>query len=165
MLRGDDGGSQIPHRRPFVVGLLLISVLEDAQDGPPSSDRLVPVAVIVVDQAHLAGCDGAVIHAGHGTLPVMPAPLIWHITALSAWEAAVRDGAYAQSTRGRDLDRVGFVHACWPEQVSMVAKRVYPPDRPDDLVILEIDVARVEPPASPWTSKRTTTAAVAAIRT
>lgn len=73
----------------------------------------------------------------------MPAPLIWHITALSAWEAAVRDGAYAQSTRGRDLDRVGFVHACWPEQVSMVAKRVYP-DRPDDLVILEIDVARVE---------------------
>lgn len=73
----------------------------------------------------------------------MPAPLIWHITELSAWEAAVREGRYTRSTRGRTLDEVGFIHACFPEQVSMVAKRVYP-DRPGDLVILEIDAARVE---------------------
>ncbi|APX31483.1 hypothetical protein BH708_00645 [Brachybacterium sp. P6-10-X1] len=73
----------------------------------------------------------------------MPAPLIWHITELSAWEAAVRAGSYTRATRGRALSEVGYIHACWPEQVSMVAKRVYP-DRPADLVILEIDVARVE---------------------
>ncbi|PMC74444.1 DUF952 domain-containing protein [Brachybacterium sp. UMB0905] len=73
----------------------------------------------------------------------MPAPLIWHITELSAWEAAVPSGRYTQSTRGRSLAEEGFVHASWPEQVSQVAKRVYP-DRPENLVILEIDVARVE---------------------
>lgn len=73
----------------------------------------------------------------------MPAPLIWHITELSSWEDAVVEGSYTRSTRGRDLAETGFLHACWPEQVSMVAKRVYP-DRPADLVILEIDVQRVE---------------------
>lgn len=73
----------------------------------------------------------------------MPAPLIWHITELPAWEAAVRDGSYTHSTRGKNLAEVGFIHASWPEQVSMVAKRVYP-DRPDNLVILEIDVSRVQ---------------------
>lgn len=73
----------------------------------------------------------------------MPAPLIWHITELSAWQEGVRQGSYTRSTRDRDLDEVGFLHASLPEQISQVAKRVYP-DRPDDLVILEIDVARVE---------------------
>lgn len=73
----------------------------------------------------------------------MPAPLIWHITELAAWEAAVRQGSYTRSTRRRDLSEAGYIHASWPEQVSLVAKRVYP-DRPGDLVILEIDVGRVE---------------------
>ncbi len=73
----------------------------------------------------------------------MPAPLIWHITELSAWEAAVRAGSYTRATRGRELSDEGFIHASWPEQVSKVAKRIYP-DRPADLVILDIDVGRVE---------------------
>lgn len=73
----------------------------------------------------------------------MPAPLIWHITELSAWEEAVRAGRYAVSTRGRDLAEVGYLHASWPEQISSVARRVYP-DRPEYLVILEIDVDAVE---------------------
>jgi uncharacterized protein (DUF952 family) len=73
----------------------------------------------------------------------MPTPLIWHITTRTAWEAAVPSGWYRTSTRGKDLDEVGFIHASWPEQVSVVAKRIYP-DRPDDLVILEIDPQRVE---------------------
>ena len=73
----------------------------------------------------------------------MPAPLIWHITELPAWEAAVRSGSYTRATRGRSLAEEGFLHASWPEQVSKVAKRIYP-DRPSDLVILEIDVGRVE---------------------
>lgn len=79
----------------------------------------------------------------HATLPLMPAPLIWHITERPAWDAAVPTGQYTQSTRGASLEEVGFLHASWPEQISVVAKRVYP-DQPDDLVILEIDVSRVE---------------------
>ena len=58
-------------------------------------------------------------------------------------EAAVPAGVYTRATRGRELDEEGFLHASWPEQVSKVAKRIYP-DRPSDLVILEIDVGRVE---------------------
>ena len=73
----------------------------------------------------------------------MPAPLIWHITELAAWEDAVPRGVYERSTRGRDLGETGFIHATLPEQISVVAKRVYP-DRPAGLVILEIDVHRVE---------------------
>lgn len=73
----------------------------------------------------------------------MPARLIWHVTELAAWEAAVATGSYTRSTRGKDLADEGFIHAIWPEQVSVAAKRVYP-DRPDDLVILEIDTARVQ---------------------
>lgn len=73
----------------------------------------------------------------------MPSPLIWHITESAAWEAAVPEGVYTRATRGKDLAEEGFLHASWPEQVSKVAKRVYP-DRPSDLVILEIDVGRVE---------------------
>lgn len=73
----------------------------------------------------------------------MPAPLIWHITEQAAWETAVRRGEYTQSTRGQDLAEVGYIHAAWPEQISLVALKAYP-DRPDGLVILEIDVARVE---------------------
>jgi uncharacterized protein (DUF952 family) len=38
---------------------------------------------------------------------------------------------------------VGYIHATWPEQISAVAKRLYP-DRPADLVILEIDSNRVQ---------------------
>ena len=72
----------------------------------------------------------------------MPSPLIWHITESAAWEAAVPEGVYTRATRGRDLAEEGFLHASWPEQVSKVAKRIYP-DRPSDLVILEIDVGRV----------------------
>lgn len=73
----------------------------------------------------------------------MPAPLIWHITERPVWEAAVRAGSYTQATRGRSLAQEGFIHASWPEQVSAVARRVYP-ERPADLVILEIDVPRLE---------------------
>lgn len=73
----------------------------------------------------------------------MPSHVIWHITELSLWEAAQRKGAYTWATRGRTLAEEGFIHCSWPEQVTAVARRIYP-DRPHDLVILEIDVQRVE---------------------
>lgn len=73
----------------------------------------------------------------------MPARLIWHITSQTEWEAAVAAGSYTISSRGRSLADEGYIHASLPEQISAVARRVYP-DRPEGLVILEIDVARVE---------------------
>ncbi|MDO5662361.1 MAG: DUF952 domain-containing protein [Brachybacterium sp.] len=73
----------------------------------------------------------------------MSAPLIWHITERRTWDEAVAEGTYTHSTRGRGLAEQGYIHACMPEQVSAVAQRIYP-DRPEDLVILEIDVHRVQ---------------------
>ena len=86
---------------------------------------------------------GRGVGAPHATLPLMPAPLIWHITEQSCWDEAVARGTYTHSTRDRDLSDEGYIHASWPEQISPVARRVYP-DRPDHLVILEIDVAALE---------------------
>src|SRR5699024_4916260 len=137
------GRAQIPHPGTAVAdGRVLVLVGEDGDHVGPVQ-RLVAIAIGIVDQAHRARVGGGLIHAGHGTLPVMPAPLIWHSTELSAWEAAVPSGSYTRATRDRDLAQEGFIHASWPEQVSKVAKRIYP-DRPADLVILEIDVGRVE---------------------
>lgn len=145
-LGSDDGRAEIPHLYPEAVSgtrwQILVAIGEDS-DQLIAVECLITVTVIIVDQAHRARSGGGLIHAGHGTLPVMPPPLIWHITELPTWEAAVRSGSYTRATRGRDLAEEGFLHASWPEQVSKVAKRVYP-DRPSDLVILEIDVARVE---------------------
>lgn len=86
---------------------------------------------------------GRGVGAPHATLPLMPAPLIWHITEQSCWDEAMARGTYTHSTRDRDLSDEGYIHASWPEQISPVARRVYP-DRPDHLVILEIDVAALE---------------------
>src|SRR5699024_12691568 len=58
------------------VGRLLVLVGEDGDHVVPVQ-RLVAVTIGVVDQAHRARPGGGLIHAGHGTLPVMPAPLIW----------------------------------------------------------------------------------------
>lgn len=73
----------------------------------------------------------------------MSASLLWHITELATWESAQRRGRFDSATRGATVAETGFIHTCLPEQVSMVAKRVYP-DRPEDLVILEIAVQRVQ---------------------
>lgn len=126
------GGAQVTHAHPeplAVAGRRLLVLMGEDGDHLVPVQGLVAVSIGIVDQAHRARFGGGLIHAGHGTLPVMPAPLIWHITELSAWEAAVRAGSYTRATRHRDLADEGFIHASWPEQVSKVAKRVYP-DRP-----------------------------------
>lgn len=138
VLRGDHRGAQVAD----AIAERVRPVGEHPHDAV-AGERLEAIAILIVDQPHVRGSAGLLVHARNATLPLMPPPLIWHITELAAWEAAVREGTYTCSTRGRDLAEVGFLHACWPEQVSMVAMRVYP-DRPADLVILEIDVARVE---------------------
>lgn len=144
MLRGHDG------RRDRAEGEAvrgLVVVLEDPygglwvsgdDQGVASLSRIVTHhRLTAVEVAFLGG-----IHGQNGTLPLMSATLLWHITELSTWETAQREGRFTSSTRGRSVDEVGFIHCCLPEQVSYVAKRVYP-DQPHHLVILEIDVQRV----------------------
>jgi len=64
---------------------------------------------------------------------------ILHVAHRSDWERARRDGRYTVSTRGRDLDEVGFIHGSTAAQVSGVAERFYSDD-PEPLVVLVIDV-------------------------
>jgi uncharacterized protein (DUF952 family) len=75
---------------------------------------------------------------------------IFHVATATDWEAAVRDGAYRTSTRGRTLAEEGFIHASRREQVQPVLDRWYA-DVDEPLVLLVIDPGllraevRVEP--------------------
>jgi uncharacterized protein (DUF952 family) len=71
---------------------------------------------------------------------------IYHVALRVDWEDAVRGGEYRISTRGRDLAQVGFIHASFREQVGAVAASYYADLQDDDLVVLEIEPARLESP-------------------
>ncbi|TDE16917.1 DUF952 domain-containing protein [Actinomadura sp. 6K520] len=71
-----------------------------------------------------------------------------HIAERSHWEAARDTGAaYAMSTLGRTLDEEGFVH-CSSDmaQVDGVLGRFYTGVPRSDLVLLVIDVSRLDAP-------------------
>ena len=70
--------------------------------------------------------------------------LIFHVTSHDAWEAARSTGEYNLSTRATTLEDVGFIHCSSADQVEAVANRVY--RGAERLVVLSIDVDRVEPP-------------------
>lgn len=75
---------------------------------------------------------------------------IFHVATAADWGAAVREGAYTTSTRGRTLAEEGFIHASRRDQVQDVLERWYA-DVDEPLVLLVIDPAllgaevRVEP--------------------
>jgi uncharacterized protein (DUF952 family) len=71
--------------------------------------------------------------------------LIYHITTAGEWERALEDGQYAMSTRGRTLAEEGFIHASTADQVAPVANTFYRGANVPGLVVLVIDVDRVEP--------------------
>jgi uncharacterized protein (DUF952 family) len=64
--------------------------------------------------------------------------LIYHIAVPDDWRAALTDGEYLLSTRGRTLAEQGFIHAGEAHQVAGVANRVYGSE--DGLIVLVIDV-------------------------
>ncbi len=43
---------------------------------------------------------------------------ILHIARRADWDESLHAGAYRVSTRGANLDQVGFIHASFPEQVA-----------------------------------------------
>ena len=50
---------------------------------------------------------------------------LYHIADLGDWERTRDAGEYRWSTRGRDLDQVGFIHCSFDHQVTRVAEFVY----------------------------------------
>lgn len=93
----------------------------------------------------------------------MPDERLFHITTLDEWARSGRAGYHTRSTRGLDLDQVGFIHCSFAHQVSRVAEALYG-DVSETLVVLEIDpdalvrhglVVRVEAadPSSPDAEK------------
>jgi uncharacterized protein (DUF952 family) len=67
---------------------------------------------------------------------------IFHITSPEVWRRATTNGSFTESTRGRSLKQVGFIHCSFAEQVRTVANFLYP-DRKRKLLLLTIDPARV----------------------
>lgn len=65
-------------------------------------------------------------------------PVIVHVLGRDEWAAV------ADELRPASLDVEGFVHCADPDQVAGVIERYYA-DR-DDLLLLQIDVGRVEAP-------------------
>ena len=71
-------------------------------------------------------------------------PLV-HIAFVADWDAAQRTGVYEQSTIGRTLADVGFIHCAFPPQVDDVFARYYADVR-DPLCLLTIDPEQLDAP-------------------
>jgi glutathione S-transferase len=67
---------------------------------------------------------------------------IFHLTEVPVWHDAVTTGRLTESTRGRRLEEVGFIHCSYRSQVETVAGFVYA-DVTGELLLLEIDPDRV----------------------
>jgi glutathione S-transferase len=67
---------------------------------------------------------------------------LYHLAMESDWQEARRSGTYTRSTRGKDLQEVGFLHASLSHQVEATWRRFYG-DGPE-LRLLVIDRARLE---------------------
>ena len=67
---------------------------------------------------------------------------IYHLALASDWAAAQDAGDYRISTLGRTLEQEGFIHASREDQWRATLQRFYA-DVPTDLVLLEIDPARL----------------------
>ncbi|MQY05403.1 DUF952 domain-containing protein [Actinomadura macrotermitis] len=81
----------------------------------------------------------------------MPSPhaaTLLHIAERSHWESARETGvSYAMSTLGRTLEEEGFVHCSLDEeQVDGVLSRFYGDVPREDLVLLVVDVAKLDAP-------------------
>lgn len=51
--------------------------------------------------------------------------LIFHITPSRTWDSARDSGVYSESTRGKSLAEVGFIHCSRRGQVTSVANAIY----------------------------------------
>ncbi|WP_102509833.1 DUF952 domain-containing protein [Sanguibacter massiliensis] len=68
---------------------------------------------------------------------------LFHIAEIQDWQSAQESGAYVRSTRGASLAEVGFVHCSLRDQVGRVGTFIYADGGAGELVVLELDDARV----------------------
>lgn len=71
-----------------------------------------------------------------------PEGLIYHVTFARDWDDARATGEYRLSTRGAQLDEVGFIHGSFAHQVQRIGAHVFG-DTSDPLVVLVIDPRRL----------------------
>ena len=71
--------------------------------------------------------------------------IFYHLALAADWDAAVADGHYRVSTRGKSIDEVGFMHGSFGAQVLPTAEAFYG-DVAEPLVLLEIDADRLSEP-------------------
>jgi uncharacterized protein (DUF952 family) len=69
---------------------------------------------------------------------------LFHITEQASWLDAEQAGEYRMSTRGVTLAEQGYIHCSLRHQLRQVAEFLY--GDADDLVVLEIDSARLAAP-------------------
>ena len=80
-----------------------------------------------------------------GPRPVVEGPL-HHLTERDRWEQAQAAGSYPWSTRGRGYEAEGFVHLSSPAQLDGSRRRFFGDLADADLVVLELDPARLSAP-------------------
>ncbi|HEY5185117.1 MAG TPA: DUF952 domain-containing protein [Actinomycetes bacterium] len=68
---------------------------------------------------------------------------VYHLTSRGEWDAALAEGCYRRSTRGKSLVDVGFIHGSPAGQLAEVAELVYEGCE-DELVALVMDMRRLE---------------------
>lgn len=73
---------------------------------------------------------------------IEPGRRLFHLALRDQWDEAGGEGSYRQSTIGRSLEEVGFIHASFAEQAQGVADAFY--RGRDDVVVLVIDPALVD---------------------
>ena len=72
-------------------------------------------------------------------LPRLISPeLIYHCSLVADWQAAQAVGEYTISSRGRELEQEGFVHASYAGQIAGVLQRFYA-DVTEPMRLLAID--------------------------
>lgn len=67
----------------------------------------------------------------------------FHLTTRWAWEDALKVGVYSLSTKGKTLEKVGFIHGSFADQVEEVAGFVFAGST-EDLVLLRLDSEKLE---------------------
>ncbi len=66
--------------------------------------------------------------------------MIYHVTDITRWEDALKDGYYLSPTFGEE----GFIHASYAEQLSGVMERYYKDKK--NLILLKIDESKISSP-------------------
>lgn len=71
---------------------------------------------------------------------------VFHLAEAAAWVQAQQSGLYPWSTRGVTYLQQGYVHCSLPHQVEAVRAGFYADLGPEEIVLLEIDPARLASP-------------------